>query len=281
MAVTEAGSTEPARSWGGVGEGIAIAFRVHKDLESDPNEGEISIWNLPREERAWLRGRGRRVLLFAGWEDSAPLAFVGDVERAEERREDDGSIVTVLHAADGAAWFGSSHTSLTVPPGATREQAIEMALGASREVGLRFLRGEEVGADDVTAHLEQYRQGATIHAPTRDVVRRIATAMRYEWSVQNETVQLVPRRRGNGMSTVRFSSLTTEPPEYLEARDEGGVPGWRIRSPLVADVVPGQPVQLGYDEIPESYWRVRSHEMTGDSEGDAWDSVLEVEELTP
>jgi hypothetical protein len=98
-------------------EGLNIEYEVNKDLEMEPNEAIISIWNLNADYRAQIVEAGMvetpvELYLTPGGIDELVLAFRGEIETVNNQTSrDDPGIETRIRCSSQqrnhrAIWVG-------------------------------------------------------------------------------------------------------------------------------------------------------------------------------
>lgn len=275
---------------GGSGTVIAppmqLTFEVDKDVKEEANVHTIRIYNLKEATRKAIERPGLSAILRAGYDDEqgAVLMAAGSVVDAYSRR-DGADMLTEIRVADGYTELRDTAVSLSYPAGvssATIVKAIASAMGLTLNM-----------PDSLAART--WAHGFSYYGTARVALHKVCRGAGQEWSVQNQTLQVVATNGTTARSAVVLnasSGLIGSPERTRDgAREKAKVKGktivsaeqqrdgWRVRSLLLPWINPGDPVVMQSDSLTGT-WRVDSVKHTGDYYGDDWTTELELKEKT-
>ena len=205
----------PERGEGKQIEDLRIRFRCEKTNESNPNGSKIEIFNLAPTTRSMVEGKNTRVKLQIGYlgvpqKSSTGLnvtgtkgnvegVFVGNVTKAVHKVEggEKPDIITTLEVADGGNRFRNARLDKGYPPNTNLQQVYDDLI---QELGLG--KGAIKGIPD-----KQYSNGLTLSGLVRDHLDTLSKANKLEWSIQDETLQIIPQQEG---ATTSFVDLNPD-----------------------------------------------------------------------
>jgi len=72
--------------------GLAIEFTLSKTVGGEPNEGEITIWNLDEGTANDIRVSGKEIYIRAGYEENSGVIFSGDIRNVSQGRTHSGKL---------------------------------------------------------------------------------------------------------------------------------------------------------------------------------------------
>lgn len=252
---------------------LAVEFSVKKSLRREPNEAEITIWNLGREHRAAIAAMeaDAAVILKAGYQEtSLEQIFSGDL-RASPAEWDGPQVKVTLEGSDGGTAYRNTRVQRSFAPGTpvgTVLAAAVEALGVG-EGNLPQLRSQL----RLTATGETYPGGTTLSGPARDEVNRIVRGCGGTWSIQNGVFQLRlsgPARR----TALRVTPQTGLIGSPTQATDRG-VTTVTAKVLMLPGMYPGRIVQLESREIEGNY-EINRVEYKGETRGTEWGATLEL-----
>jgi len=269
---------------------MQIQFDVQKDDQEDPNRHTIRIFNLAEATRRALEKPDLRAHLYAGYEEEsgAILLASGTVVDSFTTYQSP-EVVTELAIVDGYAELRDTAVSLSYGPGASASTIIG---DVAKQMGLVL---------NMPASLPQrtWEHGFSSHGPARAALHKLCNGAGLEWSVQNQTLQIVAIRGPTQRSVVILSAdtgLIGSPERVRQASREKAPPskkgpdgkkirskrqqidGWRVRSLLLPWINPGDRVRMDSRQV-KGIWRVDAVSHTGDFHGGDWTTELTLMEL--
>lgn len=279
---------------GGQGHSISpplqITFEVRKDSKEDPNVHTIRVYNLKESSRKALEKPDLRAYLYAGYEEEqgAVLLAAGTVVDAYTRFENP-DVVTELSVADGYGELRDTAVSLSYGAGADSSTIIQ---SVASQMGLTLNMPRSLTS-------RTWEHGFSFYGPARQALHKLCRGAGQEWSIQNQTLQVVATRGTTERSVVVLdadSGLIGSPERTREgAREKAKVKdktsgddrrivsaeqqrdGWRVRSLLLPWINPGDRVQMNSRQV-KGLWRVDAVSHTGDYHGGDWMTELQLVE---
>lgn len=268
---------------------LRMSFEVTKDTEEEPNKHRISVWNLKPETRDALTKPDTFVVLYAGYEhdNGALLLASGNVIYGYTRREGP-DIITEIEVADGFVNLRDSAVSVGYAENVSAKTILTDLAG---KMGLTLYMPS--GAPDRT-----WSNGFSFYGPAHQALHKVVQGTGLEWSIQNGTLQVLER---NGVTQRRAivlaagAGLIGSPERTRDGAREKAVvkdqktgnnkniasseqmkEGWRVRSMLLPQAMPGDVIKLE-TEFVEGFFRIESLKSTGDySGGGDWQTELQL-----
>lgn len=162
--------------------GLRVQFRIKKTLSKEPNECELTIYNLNSEHRRELETKGMRVAVEAGYVGNTAQIFVGDVRFTE-------------HVRTGPDWL----TKMQLGDGerAYRHARVSESFKAGNSLGSVFRKvADSLGVDSTKAQSivdslgRQFTQGASIFGKASTELDNLLKGSGLEWSIQDGELQV-------------------------------------------------------------------------------------------
>lgn len=214
-----------------------MAFKVVRDLRAQPNNAEVSIWNLSEDERARLEAPGQRIVLVAGYHEAEAQIFSGDARRVTSTKHGP-DWVTKIEAGDGERAYAFGRVSNSYGPGA---KVAEVVLNTVK--ALKTDPGST--ADKVKGLVGEFASGYVQHAKASTELTRLLSPAGWTWSMQDGRVELLgPDETVQEEAPVLtpetglIGSPTLDPPQ----KNKKAV--LKVRSLLLPRLRPGQRVKL-------------------------------------
>lgn len=270
---------------------MRITFDVQKDVESEPNENSIKIYNLSAETRKAVEKPNLRCVLYAGYaeENEPTLLCSGDIATAYSYR-DGGDWVTELFVLDGLIEIRDTAVSLGYAGGVSSQLILNDIAG---QMGLKLIAGEELIE-------RKWANGFSFYGAARTALNKIVAGTGLEWSVQNGELQVVNKARTTrrqGVVLAVDTGLIGSPERVREAArskqaDENdkksakkqnvepsqqAKDGWNVRSLLLPQINPADKVKIESLTV-EGWFRAESVKHTGDSHSGEWQTELHLVE---
>lgn len=242
---------------------LRTKFKCEKNNEGHPNKASIEIYNLSDKTRALFEAKNTRVqlsigylglrpngLLGTGFQGSSNVeaVFIGNISKVKHDR-DNVDIVTKLEVKDGGNKFRNSRLDKGFPPGVKIKDIIQ-ELADSMGLPVSSLQG----IPD-----KNYANGFTVSGLVRDHLNKLALNYKFEWSIQDETLQIIPQDK------------TTDDGEILLTPDSGllGVPaktdkGVEFSCLIQPRLKPGKRVRIESRTLTGSF-KLRKVSHEGDS----------------
>ena len=253
---------------------LRCSFSVEKTVNSKENRIRASIYNLGPNSRSEFEKVGNRIFINAGYllTGSQTLA-IGDISFA--RTDYTGpDIVTEIEAADAGAALRGKRASVSYKSGTPAKRMVEDLVGLL-----------DVDLPDFDLDLsDSFKTGWSYVGRARDALDQLASRFGFDWSIQNNALQITKTREPSKRQAVLLSpdSGLIGTPEVLDAnRDrtekskKKELPGLRARSLLNPALIPGDPVIIRSNYLGEGTYRILSVYHQGDTHGTEWYSEVE------
>lgn len=248
---------------------LRIAFKINKSLSKEPNNCEVSIWNLSREHRSDLAGKKKAVpvILEAGYETTIHQIFSGSMTFVQSI-QDGNDWITKLQAGDGTDKIKSSRINVGLKGPVTMDAAIKAAAAA---LGVPLGNTAQKSASTPRATLTAFANGLVMSGKAHLEFDKIMKAAGLGWSIQDGALQLL-----GPTDTIGGTQLLLKPGTGLigspQAGDKGAI---KVRSLLMPDLLPGKPVRIEAQQVSGNF-RIDKAVFVGDTHGPDWYSDLEL-----
>lgn len=257
-------------------ENLKIVFDCEKTNESTPNSAEIQIYNLSERSRGLLEAKNTRIELLGGYRGfnangslntgtfspgTVDAIFIGDISRVIHK-VDRTDIVSTIEVEDGGNRYRQSRLNKGYPPN-TRLQLILDDLVTS----LGLAKGAQIDIPNKT-----YANGVAMTGSAKDSLDKICKSNGLEWSIQNESVQIIQKNSNLNTSLILLNSDTG-----LIGSPDKTKEGIEFTSLLMPVLIPGKRVKIESKFISGVY-KIRKVNHKGSNKSD--DSFLSMCEAT-
>jgi len=113
---------------------LRIKFEVDKSLVGSPNLLKLEIYNLKESNRNLIKNEYENIELYAGYVDSMPLLFKGQL-RTVSHLLVGTDWITTIYAGDGALALEKAKVNKTYPAGTSQETLVNSLIGELSSVG--------------------------------------------------------------------------------------------------------------------------------------------------
>lgn len=245
-------------------EDLRIKFQCEKTNESTPNNAEIEIFNLSEATRSMLEAKNTKVQLSIGYlglnsegvagtgiggSSSVETVFIGDVSKVLQVVTAP-DIITKIEVADGGNRYRNSRLEKGYPPNSKLTKILDELITST---GLA--KGAKEGVPDRT-----YANGLTLSGLSRDHLDTLCRANNLEWSVQDETIQIIPKNQPLANTVVLLDSDSGLIGSPNKTKD-----GVEFTSLIQAKLSPGKKVQLD-SRFVKGLFKLRKVSHEGDSQ---------------
>lgn len=173
---------------------LRIAGNIVKTSRRKPNKCKFQIWNLSDDSIGFIQGAGNTIQIEAGYVGSTELLFVGDIDDAEVKYDNDGlDRVLEIEAADSRVVYQRAKVFETYESPLDGLTLIRR-LAASAAINIASI------PDDVEPL--DYPFGYTAAGPLKDLLTDVCDDHGLEWSFQNG--ELVFARAGESTPDEAF-----------------------------------------------------------------------------
>jgi hypothetical protein len=253
-------------------EQLRVSFEVTRDLEPEPNNATITIYNLAETTRAEMQDdtRSLRVRLDVGYDGNLARIFDGDARRVTSRFEGP-DVVTKIEAGDGERAFRNARFSRSYPKGTDAKQIVKDLAGS---MGLKV----PTSAQDVIAGKE-FPSGAAIHGPSEASMRTTLKRYGLGYSVQDGQLQILGEgeARADAAFVIDESTGLIGSPELGLEEGEYGQPGkvrLSCRVLVYPGIVPGSRLSLDARDVKGLFVAERVKHV-GDTHASPWFTEIE------
>lgn len=230
---------------GGVGrrwEGLDVTFAIEQTAGSEPNKGEIGVYNLSADSRRLISDSGASVRLFAGYPSTVALLFAGDIDEVSSDREG-ADVLTRIVASDGGIALRRQVISIARAGDTPTAGVVDEILGA-----MGLARGSVA---DVPGAL---KQGISTLTKASSLLDEVCASNGHRWSVQDGAVQVYPAGKGTTAPVVVLgpdSGLVGIPRRHVDSGAGDGIrrPGVVARSLLQPGLRPGRRIRIVSDWV--------------------------------
>lgn len=273
VSVGEAGSLGPAFS------DLRCTFDIKKSTDSKQNSIAFSVYNLGPSTRTKFETLGNRVLIEAGYAAGGLQTLaVGDIVRAVSSYEHP-EIVTKVEAGDGDKALTSKRVSLSYKGGTAAKTMVQEIVDAF-----------DIDQTDIPIDLSgAFKSAWSYVGRARDAMDQLAVRFGFEWSIQNNTLQITPKDKPSQRQAVVLSAssgLIGYPAPLDDMRGESDKskkkepPGIRVVSLLNPSIIPGDPIIVDSVLTGRATFKVKAVQHRGDTHAARWETEVECLETT-
>jgi ribosomal protein S16 len=261
---------------------LKIAFTVRQWDIQTPNYTIIRVFNLSDATSKKIQKEFTKVSLQAGYQDGPfGLIFIGDVKQIRRGRVDAVTTYLDILAADADMSYNFGVVNLSLKAGSTpTDHVTQIAKAMGLKVG--YIDGLS------TAKLPR---GKVLYGMGRDHLRRIAASNAASYSIQNETLQIIPLTGYMPGEAVVLNSQTG-----MVGMPEQTQDGIRVQCLLNPNIKVGTRIQLNNADIQlaakdpalqgdlsfaflpsissDGFYRVLVNDLEGDTRGKPWYNEL-------
>lgn len=251
------------------GIGNRIQFEVKKNLGKEPNTCKVTISNLSEHTRSELEEtKPLGLILAAGFRDSGPrILFQGDITRCfSDLKGTDYETTMQIH--EGGRAFAYARTNKSYKSGVRVQKVLE---DAAATFGMKL--PPEVLADP--ALKQTIPTGMSFEGPTRDFITRVLAPYGYNWSFQNNRLQILKDgqlKPGYDFLIDQAAGLIGTPQRTTPDKPKGKSE-LTFETLLYPELFPGADIKLKSATFDGSF-RIKELTAKGDSYGDDWKSEV-------
>ncbi|MDF7667455.1 hypothetical protein PT273_06310 [Orbaceae bacterium ESL0727] len=241
---------------------LRVTFSIKKTLTSEPNTGEIAIYNLNDSNRNLITSRKYDfVELFVCYkEDALRMIFCGDILTVENKIASQ-DIITTMRCADGHRAFTEKTMVKTMEKGQTDSDFLNEAV-------------DSFGIQKSNINLPNDRvlpRGKVFMCDTREAMNKIAVNNHADWSIQDDQLIVIPKDKAipnnEGFVISRTTGMIGSPQKTNDGLEVTTLcnPHYRIGA-LIR-------IESKLTEYNGDY-KIKSIEHSGDLYGDNWQSKI-------
>jgi hypothetical protein len=253
---------------------LAVSFDVSRSLGGHPNKASIQVLNLSKTSRAKLTLPGKiSVSLAAGYvNDAVTQLFQGDV-RYSNLTNEGVDWITKFETGDGSKAAKTARVNKSFRKPKPRDLLRELGRVLQANGIKRGNLDAKISEGGIVAGLNEYLGGVVLSGMAVDVMTRVCTDLGYEWSIQDEQIQILRPNETNTDNILRIS-----PSSGLIGSPQLGKKGLiTFRMLLDGRARPGGPIQLESENLSGDL-RVEKIRHIGDTWGKDWYSDVEAKE---
>ena len=260
--VQAASPTNPTASAPG---GLAVVFRVKKNLKPEPNNVEIKVWNLAPSTRQTLQqAKLIPVQLDVGYGGDNHTIYLGQLRSATS--EIDGpNIITSISSGDNEQAFAANRVKLQIPSQASAAQILGLA-GQALGVGAGNLAQAQAQATAGTGG-----PARVLHGFASKVFGTLTRANGQQWSVQDGALQVMPIGSSIGSPATAVKLSAASGMIGSPTIDNKGIV--KVESLIQPGLTPGLPVVIAGVALQGAF-RIEDSEFNGATWGDPWTATL-------
>lgn len=249
--------------------GLRIVFKISKTSEKEPNNNEVTVYNLAPTTRGRLQIKGIKVLLEAGYLDTGvQRIFLGDSRTTDHVREG-ADWKTVLKVADGERSFRFARANLSFAPGTSKSTVLQ-AVAAAGGLGLGNV---EKQANDLQG---AFNQGFTGSGQWSAVMHKLVRQLGLNWSIQDGEIQVLKPYESlplQGIPDITPQTGLVGSPE-MGTPEKKGKPTLVKFKTLLTYVKPGSRVNLRSERY-DGPVVCKKVTFTGDTHSNEWYTEIE------
>lgn len=250
---------------------LRVSFDIVRSLRRTPNKAEIKIYNLSDTTRRLIESaHNPRVRVKAGYIDGVSSIFFGALK--EVRTQVEGpNVVTSLSGIDGGRSTQTGRTNRAHAPGTNITDVVRgLASDMQTGIGNAIEAFRNQGAEGA---FSTFFEGTAVHGSAAHELDGLVRSRNLEWSIQDESLQIVPRGRalqGEAL-VISASSGMLGIPSISKSRVV------TFEMALIPDMFPGRRIQMDSRFI-SGLFRVEKCEYVGDSGGKDWKIKVEAKD---
>lgn len=252
-----------------------IRFEIEKDEKPKSNKAEIGLYNISAQSMSWLETKDSIIRLFTGYGNFDEQTFIGNIVLPISRYREGNDVITMFGAGDSESTLNTATIEVSLKKGETIEPLISQAREALG-VSLGPIRG------DLNKPLSR---GYSFSGTVRDLLNEITADAGLTWSIQDNELQIYPKK-----DRIRTQAVVISPETGLLgdlAKSEKLIVGRALLNPKIR---PGRVILLRSKNFSglinsfggrdgQGFFKVKRVRHTGDTEKLRWDSIFEGERI--
>ena len=251
-------------------ENLRAAFRVEKNLGSEPNSAEVWLYNLAEQTRGEMQRVPLYVRIDAGHDGQLQRLFTGDLRPGSGKSQRRGVLwETKLELGDGERAYKYARLNRSYRGGVDARTAIN-EIAKSMGAAVTFT------TDTAQVLRAQYTSGLTLHGPAHRELSRILAPHGLTWSMQDGRLQVIRSTEVRPDQAILVSQSTgmIGVPEYGTPEKKGSPPTLHVKMLLHPGLTPGGRIKVEAESVQGTF-RIERVVHAGDTHGDEWYSEVE------
>lgn len=171
--------------------GLRTIFKFEKNLESNPNTGSISVYNLSETSRAKFEAKNAICSLDVGYGEKLTQIFKGNISKATTRKQG-VDIITDIELGDGEKAYNEATIELSLPAGTTAEQALNKVTTSFQNVAFG---GIDAVKSFIINGVKSYGKGITLSGNSKAIMDILTKTLNMEWSIQDGQIQVLEKNK--------------------------------------------------------------------------------------
>lgn len=253
---------------------LRVSFKIEKKLQKNPNKAEITIYNLNEQTRTFVQKKPLVVRLEAGYKDQIAQLWTGDMTFSSSTLDGvDWKTTIEINNAERSFNYARCNRSFKSSLGGSNTAVLDLVNEVSDSMELPLTMPPDVRAELTST---QIRGAYTMRGPSRDVLDKVLLNRGYEWSLQDNQIQILKKGqlRADRAFLVSQDTGMIGSPQYNAPKVPGKSAVLKVVSLLYADLVPGQKIKVESRAIT-GVFRLDAVIHVGDTHSKEWFSELE------
>jgi hypothetical protein len=247
--------------------GLRMSFDIVKSINSKTNSSnncELVITNLSDTTLNEIK-KDYKLKIYAGYKQQTALIFVGDITNVEVELSNANKNV-IINAIEELNTVDNKKSSISFNKNAKTSNIISVI---SSKFGIPV---KKLSSGVIKSH----KSGFSFIGSLRDVLTKICNNSQLEWSMDNGTIQIIENNgTNNEQYLINKNTGMLSIPKTLDNKNRNN--GWEIQTLLNPNYKIHGIVKVQSEKMDIENCRIVSIKHTGDTHGNKWKSILEVE----
>lgn len=243
-------------------DSLKTTFEIDKTTEFNSNKGKISLHNLDAETRKKFT-KGDLIRLKAGYYNLTEIIYFGEIITVTHERKG-ADVITTFLCGDSENSIVNSHFEKSYPEGTT---AVEIVKELAEALGVDI--GIVIGIEDIS-----FGSGISLTGTVGHCLKRILQKQNLEYSVQNGSLQIIPKSKHTGEEAVLLTPQTG-----LIGVPSQGTDCFKFKSLILPRLKPGRLIQV-QSETVNGYFKIRKSKFEGDTHSSKWNVDIEASKIS-
>jgi hypothetical protein len=251
---------------------LRVTFKIERTLKATPNKAEIHVFNLSENHRQQL-ARLQRVScsLKVGYEQGETVVFAGDLRSARSLyHAPDWD--TTIEGVDGGRARRETRVQRSYRPGTSLEEVMS-GIVDSLGLGLGNV-AEAVRKAVLNGAGRDFISGTVLTGQPAVEMDDMCRNIGHEWSIQNQTVQVLPIGQSLGGRPLVISAEHGLVGDVEQDAKNGRL---LFKTLLIPDLIPGRLIEPRTRTVRGGHYRVTKVVYVGDTDGQEWYCGCEAE----
>lgn len=170
-------------------EDLRVEFEIQKDIDANPNNAKVRIFNLKKENRKKIKDEFKNITVEGGYEKGVVgLLHVGEIRSVINKREGHTDVVTEITSGDADLNHRFGKINQTFPASATAPKDLILAL-YGKMIGVKL--GVIQDVDKFPPLKRPYTMAGTVVGE----MNKIARHYNLYWSIQNGYLEVISKEK--------------------------------------------------------------------------------------